>query len=111
MTRTRSLRWLARRSASTLPAKPAPTISQSYMIRLLRGRDDGVGRDGCGGTRRLAHGVEHELVHGAPGLVPGTGREMPVAPADARLLRPPEQDFGLADRLQGCPGDLDEIGR
>src|SRR5215204_5864432 len=93
MTSTRSSRTFARRSASTLPAKPAPTISQSYMGSLLRGRD---GEDGETRRGALAHGVEHQLVHGAPSLVPGASGQVPVDLGEPRLPGPTEQRLGLA---------------
>src|SRR5215218_2622493 len=105
MTRTRSLRWLARRSASTLPAKPAPTISQSYT-GLLRRYD--IGRRGRGRARGLSEAFEHQLVHRRPGLVPGAGGKVPIHPRQPGLPRTLEQRLGLAHRLERGLGDLDE---
>src|SRR5829696_4074738 len=106
MRRTRSLRWLASRSAMTLPAKPAPTISQSYM-RLLRGCER---VDGDRGARaiRLAGRLEHQPVHRAPGLVPRAYGEMPVDAREPGLLRALEQALRLAHHLERRLRDLNE---
>src|SRR3954447_15463549 len=99
MTSTRSFRTFAfaRRSARTLPAKPAPTINQSYMIRLLRRRD---GEDGEGGRRTLGGGAvpqrtKHEFVLAAPVLIQGAGAQMPVHLREPSLLGPLQEDFRL----------------
>src|SRR3954465_241862 len=108
MTSPRSFRTFARRSARTLPAKPAPTIKQSYMIRLLRRRD---GEDGEGGRRTLGGGAvapqrpDVGLVHGAPGLTPGTGGQMPVPLREPSLLGPLQEDFRLANHFERRLGD------
>src|SRR5919112_1169599 len=108
MRSTRSLRSLASRSARTLPAKPAPTINQSY-IPLLR-RRGGVNRQGRGGTigNGVASHIQHELVHGGPCLVPGSRRQMAVDLGEPALPRSSQDELRLFDQFFGAAGDLDQ---
>src|SRR5688500_14703134 len=99
MTSTLSPRWLASRSARTLPAKPAPTTSQSNMD----GRSVAIG-ERCG---RNGDFLLHEIVHGRPGRVPRETAEMTVHPVQPFGLRPGEQTLGFRHHVRRGRGDLD----
>src|SRR4051794_37228117 len=103
MMRTRSLRWLAIRSAMTLPAKPAPTINQSNTGNTFLG----------GGGNRLQEDAARQnlLMHRFPGLIPGARCELAVDSGEPRRLALRHELLGAAHELFRRTCDLDEAGR
>src|SRR6185437_3023837 len=108
MMRTFSPRWLAIRSASTLPAKPAPTISQSNTGHLA------CSKIGSLPDRHFADGTTPHpidlLIHFLPGQIPGhRGKETidSTEPAGSRTV---EQVSGLRHRLLCSSGNFHKSG-
>src|SRR5687768_9541503 len=85
MSSTFSLRWLASRSANILPAKPAPTMSQSNIWACLResreGLDDGAFRLD---RRGPAHCLGHQAVHGKERLDPRHAAQFTIDACEPR---------------------------
>src|SRR4051812_36245491 len=73
--------WEASRSAMTLPAKPAPTTSQSNM--------HGPGRDM--NALLMGRTALDEIFHTRPGQIPGVVEQMVVDLAHPRLSRHVQQ--------------------
>src|SRR5262245_17835805 len=97
-----SLRWLASCWAMTLPAKPAPTMSQSNTSFLPR--NDGSGS----ASRRLRQQTIDLPAHRRPSSIPGNLRQMGIDLAQPVIVRAFEQEPGAGDEIVSARGNLDE---